>query len=325
MTPDTELAFGPVPSRRLGNSLGINSIPPKHCSYACVYCQVGRTTRMEIRRGPFYAPEAVIRAAGEKLRRVEAGGTTVDYLTIVPDGEPTLDIGLGELIDGLKGLNRPVAVISNASLVTDPTIRNELARADWVSLKVDAVDESIWKRIDRPHGKLDPALILAGIRSFAEDFSGRLVTETMLVAGVNDAPAHLEAVAAFIGDVGPAAAYISAPTRPPAETWVRPPDEATLHRAFQVFSDVLDRVELLIAYEGTDFSADENADPAGALLGICAVHPMREDAVAAFLDRAGAGWELVDRLINRHLLITVTYKGNRFYLRRFPRRSSADR
>ncbi len=325
MTPDTEPAFGPVPSRRLGNSLGINSIPPKHCSYACVYCQVGRTTRMQIRRGPFYSPEAVVRAAGEKLRRVEAGGTTVDYLTVVPDGEPTLDIGLGELIDGLKGLNRPVAVISNASLVTDPNVRDELARADWVSLKVDAVDESVWKRIDRPHGKLELPSILAGIRSFADGFGGRLVTETMLVAGVNDAPAHLEAVAAFLKTVGPAVAYISAPTRPPAETWVRPPDESTLHRAYEVFSDALDRVELLISYEGTDFSADENADPAGALLGICAVHPMREDAVTAFLDRANVGWELVDRLINQQLLITVEYKGNRFYLRRFSHRSSADR
>ena len=325
MTLDTEPAFGPVPSRRLGNSLGINSIPPKHCTYACVYCQVGRTTRMEIRRGAFYAPEATVRAAGEKLRRVEAGGTTVDYLTVVPDGEPTLDIGLGDLIDGLKELGRPVAVISNASLVTDPTVRDELSRADWVSLKVDAVDEAVWKRIDRPHGKLELPMILAGIRSFAEGFSGRLVTETMLVAGVNDAPDNLEGVAAFLGTVGPAVAYISAPTRPPAETWVRPPDEAALHRAYQIFSGALDRVELLIAYEGTDFSADEESDPAGALLGICAVHPMREDAVAAFLDRANVGWELVDRLIDRHLLITVSYKGNRFYLRRFPHRSSADR
>ena len=108
------IAFGPVPSRRLGRSLGINIIPPKHCTYSCTYCQVGRTSDMGIERRSFYDPETILADVGRHLKKTNE---PVDYLTVVPDGEPTLDVHLGSAIELLRSLNLPIAVISNASLI----------------------------------------------------------------------------------------------------------------------------------------------------------------------------------------------------------------
>lgn len=309
------LTFGPVPSRRLGRSLGINHIPPKTCSYACVYCQLGRTPHMQIARQAFYPPEAVAAAVQEKVAVAAACGEPIDYLTCVPDGEPTLDLHLGAILAALKPLGIPLAVITNASLLGEPAVRAALAQADWVSLKMDAAHEAIWRRVDRPHGRLRLAESLAGAHAFARDFAGTLVTETMLVAGVNDAPDTVAETAAVIADLRPAIAYLGIPTRPPAEPWVRPPDEGTLNRAYQIFAATLPRVELLIGYEGNAFAA--TGDAVADLLSITAVHPLREDAVAECLARCGATWDVVQHLLTCGALVAVTYQQHTFYLRGF--------
>lgn len=309
------LTFGPVPSRRLGRSLGINHIPPKTCSYACVYCQLGRTPQMQIARQAFYPPEAVIAAVQARVAAAAAAGEPLDYLTFVPDGEPTLDIHLGELLRALKPLGVPLAVITNASLLGAPEVRAALLLADWVSLKLDAADEDLWRRVDRPHGRLRLAELLAGARIFARDFAGTLVTETMLVAGVNDAPDALAATAAAIAALHPATAYLGIPTRPPAETWVRPPDAATRNQAYQIFTAALPQVEMLTGYEGNAFAA--TGDAAADLLSITAVHPLREDAVAALLAHCGATWDSVQELTARSALVAVKYQQHTFYLRGF--------
>ena len=308
------IVFGPVPSRRLGNSLGINNIPPKTCSFGCVYCQVGRTTKMQTQPSAFYDPEVIRQAVAEKL----AGDTTIDYLTFVADGEPTLDVNLGQEIALLKNLGCKVAVISNASLIDRIEVQNALALADWVSLKIDATDVSVWRRIDRPHGKLSLPAIQDGLTAFARRFTGELVTETMLVRGINDHPHSLAATAALIKRLKPARAYIAAPTRPPAESWVRPPDMQGLNRAYHIFSEQVDAVEFLIGYEGVHFAAGENftAD----LLSITAVHPMREDAVAVLMEKTNGQPADIDELIAGGRLMRIDYQGERFYLRRFSRK-----
>ncbi|HEY89966.1 MAG TPA: radical SAM protein [Thermoflexia bacterium] len=309
--------FGPVPSRRLGRSLGINNIPPKACPYACVYCQVGRTTQMSIRRQSFYPPTEIFRAVQAKLAEAEEIDAVVDFLTFVPDGEPTLDIHLGEEIAALRTLPPQIAVISNAALIWRPEVRAELAQADWVSLKVDSALEAVWRKINRPYGALELATLLTGIREFAQLFTGKLVTETMLVRGVNDDLASLTATAAFLGKLQPAMAYISIPTRPPAEPWVDVPTPDALHQAYQLFKEQVENVELIIAYEGNDFT--RTSDVAADLLSITAVHPMREDAVKDFLEKAEASVEIVAKLVARGLLSEVEYKDQRFYVRRFSR------
>ena len=259
-----DLTFGPVPSRRLGKSLGINNIPPKICTYACVYCQLGRTLEMSVRRRSFYEPLEILRAVQVKVERAKAAGEAIDYLTVVPDGEPTLDSRLGETIDLLKPLGIPVAVITNSSLIGDEAVRADLRKADWVSLKFDAVSEDVWHKIDRPARLLSLPDVLDGALAFASSFGGKLVTETMLVQGVNDSAPTLAATAGFIAQLQPSTAYLAIPTRPPAEEWVLPPDEATINRAYHVFSERIAHVEVLIGYEGNAFA--QTGDPAETCL-----------------------------------------------------------
>jgi len=308
------IAFGPVPSRRLGRSLGINNIPPKICTYACVYCQLGRTLTMRVDRQAFYKQEKVIRAVRDKVTKARASGEAIDYLTFVPDGEPTLDLNLPAEISALRELDIPIAVISNASLIWREDVRDNLMGADWVSLKVDAVRVPTWRRISRPHGSLDLHKILGGIRAFSGVFEGELATETMLVKGVNDDEANLRETARFLGEIQPKVAYLAIPTRPPAEEWVRPAQEDQIHQAYHLFKEQVDRVELLVGYEGNAFASTGDAEQ--DLLSITAVHPMREDAVEQLLEKAGSNWGLVENLTRQDKLVELSYDGRRFYLRR---------
>ena len=308
------IAFGPVPSRRLGRSLGINNIPPKVCTYSCVYCQLGRTIKMQVDRRAFYQPEEILRDVKEKVERAGEVGESIDYLTFVPDGEPTLDAHLGHEIELLKPLGIKIGVITNASLIGRENVREDLMKADWVSLKVDSTREDVWRRINRPHRTLQLASILDGMLEFAKAYRGELVTETMLVEGVNDGDDHVREVADFLARLGPARAYLSIPTRPPAEEWVRPPGEEAINRAYQILSKRVDQAEYLVGYEGDAFAFTGNVQE--DLLSITAVHPMREEAVSEFLARARADWSIVHQLINQGQFIEMKYEGKRFYMRK---------
>ena len=311
-------AFGPVPSRRLGRSLGINNIPPKVCTYACVYCQLGRTIKMTGQRDAFYPPEEIVGDVEQQVARAGKAGEAIDYLTFVPDGEPTLDINLEREIDLLRPLGIKIAVITNSSLIWQQEVRAALTKADLVSLKVDSVDDALWRKIDRPHGSLKLAAILSGVEDFARHYRGELVTETLLVKGLNDGDGHLEEVAAFLVRLKPDRAYLSVPTRPPAEKWVQPPSEIRIHEAYQLFRRRLDNVEYLIGYEGDAFSF--TGDVAEDLLNITAVHPMREEAVARLLEKAGADWDVVQRLVEAGQIIKIAYDARTFYMRKLPGR-----
>jgi len=311
------IAFGPVPSRRLGQSLGINNIPPKRCTYACIYCQLGPTLKMQVERQAFYDPDSLAQEVQRKVEQVRAAGEAIDYLSFVPDGEPTLDLNLGREIELLRPLGIPIAVISNSSLVGREDVRQALLQADWVSLKMDAVQEETWHKVDRPHGSLRLEAILDGALQFAASYQGELTTETMLVAGVNDGQDHLTEVAEFLARLQPAIAYLAVPTRPPAEEWVHPPAEEALNHAYQILSQKVERVEYLIGYEGNAFASTGKV--AEDLLSITAVHPMRQEAVDRVLARAGADGSMVRRLVAEGQLVEVAYRGDRFYVRKLSR------
>ncbi len=313
------IVFGPVPSRRLGRSLGINNIPPKVCTYSCVYCQLGRTTRMRVVRQVFYPPDVILKAVMKKLESARKVGESIDYLTFVPDGEPTLDANLGQAIETLRPLGIKIAVISNGSLVWHEGIRHDLEKADWVSLKVDSVREEDWGRINRPYKNFHLCSILDGLCEFAATYKGELATETMLIHGVNDDAYHLREIADFLTQLNPSTAYLAIPTRPPVEKWVQAPDEALIAQAHQIFSERLDNVELLIGYEGNAFAF--TGDVEEDILSITAVHPMREDAVQEFLARAKADWSIIQKLIIQDQLVETNHKGQKFYMRSLPRPS----
>jgi wyosine [tRNA(Phe)-imidazoG37] synthetase (radical SAM superfamily) len=311
------IAFGPVPSRRLGRSLGINNIPPKICTYSCVYCQLGRTISMQVERQCFYDPDRVTREVRDKVEKAQEQGESIDYLTFVPDGEPTLDVNLERAIDALGPLEIKTAVISNASLVWREDAREALAQADWVSLKVDAASEEIWRRVNRPHKSLQLDAVQQGMLAFAQDYDGVLCTETMLIDGINDGEDAIAEVSDFLARLKPDRAYLAIPTRPPAEPWAQAPDEETINRAYQIVSERVDHVEYLIGYEGNAFAF--TGDIEEDLLSITSVHPMREDAVREFLARAEGDWDAVQCLVAEDQLVEVRHGGHRFYLRKLDR------
>jgi wyosine [tRNA(Phe)-imidazoG37] synthetase (radical SAM superfamily) len=249
----------------------------------------------------------------ERVEKLQPIGEDIDYLTFVPDGEPTLDAGLGEEIELLRPLGIRIAVITNSTLLSREDVRATLLRADWVSVKVDAADEATWRHINHPHDVLKLGRILEGIADFSEEYTGHLTTETMLVAGINDDGECLEEVAAFIADLDVTTSYLSVPTRPPAVRGVRPPSTASLNRAFQTLARRLRKVELLIGYEGDDFTSTGNAIQ--DLLSICAVHPMRHSAVERLLTQTGSSWATVESLLDKGRLIQVEFEGNHYYLR----------
>jgi wyosine [tRNA(Phe)-imidazoG37] synthetase (radical SAM superfamily) len=311
------LVFGPVPSRRLGRSLGVNNIPPKTCSYSCVYCQLGRTNNMLVDRRAFHEPDQILAQVERRIDEVESRGEKIDYITFVPDGEPTLDVNLGREIMLLKHFGIPVAVITNASLLWSDDVRGDLLAADFVSLKVDAVSPDLWRNINRPHKDLKLDVILDGIRQFSRNFKGMLVSETMLIDNI-DYEGELERIAGFLGGLDKLdKAYVAIPTRPPAEKWVKPAREEKVNTAFQLFVKRLgnDRVEYLIGYEGNAFAF--TGDVREDLLSITAVHPMREEAVRELLRRAGANWQIVDELLRNGKLVRLEYEGKIYYMRRF--------
>ncbi len=306
------IVFGPIPSRRLGRSLGINNIPPKVCSYSCIYCQLGITDSMSIERKSYFSPEAVFDEVSQKLELLHKAGKRIDYITLVPDGEPTLDVNLGLTLVKLKSTGVRLAVITNASMLWNEDVRRDLSEADWVSVKIDSAREEVWRRINRPHGKLGLHSIKAGILEFSAFYSGILVTETMLVGGINDG--SLSATAEFISELKPRKAYILVPTRPPAEKYATAPAEESINGAYQIYRSVIDDVELLIRNEGTDFTFSSDAEE--ELLGITAVHPMRKEAVGRFLEESNSDWDLVDRLIANGQMREVIYLGETFFIRR---------
>lgn len=310
------IVFGPVPSRRLGRSLGINNIPPKFCSYSCVYCQVGPTAVKEIEPRTFYWPEDILIEVKERVEHARAMGESIDFLTFVPDGEPTLDINLGQIIKLLKPLDIKIAVISNGSLIWREDVRKNLSNADWVSLKIDAIGEGIWRQLNCPHSDLRLNFILEGMLDFAKEFHGELATETMLIKGLNDSPESVFGIGDFLAKLKPSTAYLSIPTRPPAEKHIHPPDEETVNCSYQILKGKLPSVEYLIGYEGNAFAFTGNIEK--DLLSITSVHPMREEAVRALLKKADADWEVVQRLIREKHIKVTEFEEKKFLVRSFP-------
>jgi len=272
---------------------------------------------MQITREVFYHPEEIFKTVEKKVTETRGREEPIDYLTFVPDGEPTLELNLGKEIELLKRLGIKIAVITNSSLLWREDVREVLCQADWVSVKIDAVTQDVWRKIDRPYGILRLEKILQGISDFVQTFTGELTTETMLVQGVNDIHEELERIAGFVAGLNPDKSYLSIPTRPPAEKWVKPATEHTINMTYQGFREKSIDIEYLIGYEGNAFACTGNVEE--DLLSITSVHPMREDAVHTFLTKADANWRVIEELIHEEKLRELEYRGNTFYMRTLKR------
>lgn len=309
------IVFGPVPSRRLGRSLGINNIPPKYCSYSCIYCQLGRNTKTGISREQFYDPVSVLNQVELKLNELYKKNEHIDYISFVPDGEPVLDINIGVTIRLLKRLGIKIALITNSSLLSDKKVCEDIIEADWISLKVDAVSENIWRVINRPHKMLDIEKIHKGMIELSMEYKGELATETMLVNEINTGVDELERIGDFIKILKPEMSYLSIPVRPPAEKRAVAPDEYYVNRAYQILLDKTVRVECITGHEGNDFI--QTGDLIHDILSIISVHPMREESLRIFISKAGADWNIIENLKSENQISEIEYNNNRFYLRKF--------
>ncbi|MCD6196240.1 MAG: radical SAM protein [Staphylothermus sp.] len=303
-----KIVFGPVPSRRLGYSLGVNNVYDKYCSYSCIYCQAGRTTRLVIDRMKFYEVNELVQQV-----IVEANKKKPDVVSFVPNGEPTLDINLGreaELIK--KELNLPLAIFTNSSLLTRQDVIDDLMFFDIVSVKVDTVKHVTWRKINRPHPKLCLEEILDSIKSFSKQYEGRLITETMLVKGVNDNEEEYESIAEFIAGLRVDKVYIQAPIRPPAEKWVKPPSEDEFTKAYHIFHKYLgSKVELLISSEPKSFKFTDNL--VEEIASTIYVHPIRIDYVSELAVKHGKNAEqIIDELLRNKIAKIVEYEGKKF-------------
>lgn len=269
---------------------------------------------MVVDRRKFYEPKEIFSELKEKVSKLREIGEKIDFITFVPDGEPTLDINLGEEIRMFKTFNIPIAVITNSSLLSLESVRKDLSQADLVSLKVDAVNDLTFKKINRPYHLLDINLIFDGIVEFSKSFKGKIITETMLVEGINDTAEELKGIASFLSNIDPHKAYISIPTRPPAEKWVKPPKEEVLNMAYQVFSENIKSVEMLITKEEGEFTIVEDLQE--DLLSIVSVHPIREEEIKKMLIEKGSNFSLVDDLVKKDLIKKVEYNNETFYIRK---------
>lgn len=211
--------YGPVPSRRLGYSLGVDLLPFKTCSMDCVYCQLGGGAKTTVRRKSFVPVETVLAEIEEALR----SGTRIDAVTFSGSGEPTLHPGLGRLIREIKRRTAlPVIVLTNSSLLTRPSVRKDVAAADIVVPSLDAATERAFNKINRPHPTLTAAAIIAGLAAFRDIYRGQVWLEVLLVKGLNDRPADLRALKKAIAWIRPDRVQLNTVVRPPAERSARP-------------------------------------------------------------------------------------------------------
>lgn len=272
--------FGPVSSRRLGRSLGIDPVPSKTCNFNCVYCQLGRTHPFTTRRHAFFAATELFAEIATAIAEHEPG--EIDWITFVGSGETTLFSRLGCLIDMVRSItDLPIAVITNGSLLGAAKMRRELASADAVLPSLDAGNEVLFRRINRPHPSLRFDDFVEGLERFRGGFAGRLWVEVMLVQGLNDGDRALTEIAAIVDRIRPDEVHLSVPTRPPAEPWVAPPDEAALQRAAEILGGstrVLRPVDVAASPEAHD-------DLIATVQAVVSRHPLREAELVALLER----------------------------------------
>ncbi len=207
--------FGPVPSRRLGRSLGIDVIAPKTCTYDCIYCESGSTTHLTLQKQSKVSVEKVLEDL-DRFFEVHTGD--IDALTFSSAGEPTLYRDLGSLINRIKEKypDIPLVVLTNGSLLWDENVRKSLLAADRVVPSLDAVSDSIFRKINRPHPHLKIDTILDGIRRFRKEYRGGLHLEILLVAGMNDGPEELGRIAGVVESICPDRVELNTVVRPPA-------------------------------------------------------------------------------------------------------------
>ncbi|MFG0251239.1 MAG: radical SAM protein [Phycisphaerales bacterium JB038] len=302
--------FGPVPSRRLGRSLGIDPVPSKTCNWNCVYCQLGRS-RPVINERREWVPSAEI-IAELSAYLAEHGEEGFDWITFVGSGETTLHTGIGDLIRETRALtSKPVAVITNGSTLHLPEVREALLPAAAVMPSLDAGSEELYRRITRAHPDCTFQRQIDGLRRFREEYTGHLWLEVMLIAGLNDGPAALADLCQAVASINPDEVHLVTPSRAPAEEWVEVPGAEALRQATTILGAVT-RV-VTPAAEVVDLRGNANLEE--TIVSIVTRHPMTEAQLLQVAGKARAQTlsEVLRALETSGRIQAVERQGERFY------------
>jgi len=264
--------YGPVPSRRLGNSLGIDPIPSKTCNYQCIYCQLGKTTNFTNVRKNFFSKEEIIT---ELKTALEIHERAIDYITFVGSGEPTLYKDLKDLILTAKELSeKPICVITNGSLLYQEEVQKALNYSNTVLPSLDAGDEKSFLKINRPHPSIKYEKLIQGFIDFNKKYDGEFWIEVMLMKGINDTKEELLKIKEKLDLINPDRIDINVPIRPPTENWVKIPDKNIFSLLNEIFGDY---TNINFPEKGKFNIYSSNFE--NEVLKILERHPMRQDQI----------------------------------------------
>ncbi len=253
-TEQPQYVFGPVPSRRLGRSLGIDLVPFKTCTYDCIYCQLGRTTHKTVDRAEYVPLDAVVAEVSRKLKE----GPAPDYVTLSGSGEPTLHSRLAEVISAIKRVTTtPVAVLTNGSLFWQAEVREALNEADLVVPSLDAGSPALFQRVNRPHPEVTFERMVAGLQEFRREFAKQIWLEVFLLEGLTAIPTELVRIAEIAATISPDRLQLNSVARPPAEDYARGVSLQTLRGYAGAFGE---RAEVIMDYEPATQGEQSHAD-----------------------------------------------------------------
>jgi wyosine [tRNA(Phe)-imidazoG37] synthetase (radical SAM superfamily) len=250
--------FGPVYSRRLGHSLGIDLLPPKICTLNCLYCEVGVTTDLTCERKEYVPTEDILREIDEVLAS-GAGGRPIDVFTLTAMGEPTLHTGIGKIIAHIKArTDKPVAVLTNGTLFYDPQVRADLADADIVIPSLDAARQESFDRVNQPAAAVNLARVIEGLALFSQEFRGEVWLEILLVRDINDSLEDLRALQQAVRKINPARIQLNTVARPPMDGKARPVTREKMEQAAALLGDGYGgRVEILVDFQTMEKKSEE--------------------------------------------------------------------
>lgn len=305
--------FGPVPSRSLGRSLGVDLVPSKVCSYDCIYCQLGRTTKRIIERSEFFPPESIV---AEVDRAMELG-LGQEVITLSGSGEPTLYARMGELIPLLKShTGRPVAVLTNGSLLWDPQVREDLAEADIVLPSLDAGDEWLFRYVNRPHPAISFERMVRGLQDFRKTYTGSIWLEVFLLAGVTALEAEVRGIARIARTFAPDRVQLNTVTRPPAEGFAHPVPPERMESLAAAFGGMAEVLEVARNRSNTGPSATRSSKEARILELIQRRPCALEDIACGLGIHPLEALKLTERLVQSGQASATCHGSETFYVRR---------
>jgi len=250
--------FGPVPSRRLGRSLGVDLVPYKTCTFDCIYCDVGKTTHKTTSRQFFVSPQEIQRELELTLSMLDK---KPDYITLSGSGEPTLNTNIGEIIRKIKEITLiPLAVLTNGSLLSMDEVRRDLQEADIVLPSLDAATPALFEYINRPHSSLAIKEIISGLIQFRKQYRGQIWLEILFCRGVNDGKEEIEKLKKVIETLGPDRVQLNTPVRPPAEEFAYPLTSTQLEEIRKRLGDKAEIVSEFAAPLGKEFNSAKDTE-----------------------------------------------------------------